>query len=133
VHRRFSAILIVWVGLLAPAGAVALGCTTAAGDGDCCPAGSFAHCGDPMPPIQPQPVSACCHTAPSPSRTLVVDSSRAAWEREKNSGSPDFAVIVGAVLPSRQSVLACRPPRCGAADMCGDGTLTFLLTGRLRL
>jgi hypothetical protein len=75
----------------------------------------------------------CCNTAPPPSQTLVADSSRAAWEREKNSGSPDFAVIAGPLLRSRQSVLACGPPRSGAADMCGDGTLTFLLTGRLRL
>jgi hypothetical protein len=132
VRFGLTAILIVWLGLLGPAWG-APGCAAVARHAACCPAGSSAHCGDQAPAGQPQPASVCCNTAPPQSQTVALDSGRGARERETNSGSPDLAISASSLLSRRPSVLGPGALRSGATDARGDGTLTFLLTGRLRL
>ena len=77
--------------------------------------------------------AACCVAAPIQSQKLTFESGRSARERDQNSGSPDLAINAGWPPPNRQFAHAHAAPHQGAPDSRIDGTLTYLLTGRLRL
>jgi hypothetical protein len=132
VLRQLTAMLLVGVSLLGPTSAV-FACATGAFDADCCPEGSSVACNDEAPGLQQALPAACCVAAPAQSQKLTFESGRSARERDQNSGSPDLAINAGWLPPNRQFAHAHAAPHPGAPDLRIDGTLTYLLTGRLRL
>ena len=132
VLRRFTAMLLVGVSLLGPTSAV-FACATVVLDADCCPEGSSVTCNDEEAGLQQAMPAACCLAAPIQSQKLTFESGRSARERDQNSGSPDLAINTGWPPPNRQFAHAHAAPHPGAPDSRIDGTLTYLLTGRLRL
>ena len=132
VLRRFTAMLLVGVSLLGPTSAV-FACATGALDADCCPEGSSVACKDEAPGLHQAMPAACCVAAPAQSQKLTFESGRSARERDQNSGSPDLAINAGWPPPNRQFAHVHAAPHQGAPDSRIDGTLTYLLTGRLRL
>jgi hypothetical protein len=131
VLRRLTAMLFVWVGLLGPASA-AFACATLALKADCCPADSSGPCSDQTTGAQPALPATCCVAAPTRSKELTLESRRSDRELDRNSDPPELAINAGWAAPSRPVALAGAAP-LAATDARSDGTLTFLLTGRLRL
>lgn len=129
--RRFIALLIVCAGFLG-AGSPAFACASAAAAGDCCPSGTSSGCTQVYEQLDID-ASICCFTAAAPSQLVVADQGRELQrvQLERRSADPVHAGALAPVLvDSRYSTLLDDPAVSASRT---DASLTYLLTGRLRL
>lgn len=129
--RRFIAFLVLWAGLLG-AGSPAFACARAAAAGDCCPPGAFSGCTQVYEQLAIE-TTVCCITAAAPSQMVSAERGLELHAVQDDSRSADPIAIV------RTSISLADPrssPRLNASDVSSartDASLTYLLTGRLRL
>jgi hypothetical protein len=130
VFRRLVASLLVWVGVLALAAPVVVCATMGPQTRDCCPEGEPSPCGGSE---GEQGITACCAVAPVTSPSAVLEASRTSYDRPLDHGSPDPLIValwLGALVQP-QAYEA--PPAHAGPPRATSATLTYLLTGRLRL
>jgi hypothetical protein len=132
VLRRFTTVVLIWIGLLAVA-LPAFGCSPAVLNCDCCPADGSAACSPgEMGIIHPEAAAAlCCVDQSVALRPVASELRRPLHERKFPRGSPDLAALVTGSISRSAS-------RSGdlifpAGFVRSDGTLIYLHTARLRL
>ena len=132
VSRRLTALLVmvlVLLGTVAPT----LACAAALSTRDCCPEGSTTPCGGEGSGTQFNGLAeACCLNTPQAS-SAWVSASRDQIERESHFGSPDPIVAVAWLFTFSHPPQSADLPTPSAVAISGDGVLTYLRTGRLRL
>ncbi len=130
--RRLTALLVmvlVLLGTVAPS----LACAVALSTRDCCPEGSTTPCGGEDPGNHFNGlVEACCSSAPQAS-SAWVSAIREHTEQQIPSGSPDPIVAVAWLFTFSHLPHSADLPTLSPVAIPGDGVLTYLRTGRLRL
>ena len=131
--RRLTALLVmvlVLLGTVAPT----LACAAALSTRDCCPEGSTTPCGGEGSGTRFNGlVEACCLSAPQASPAWVSASREQTERQSSHSGSPDPVVAVAWLLTLSHQPHTHDLPTLSAVAIPGDGVLTYLRTGRLRL
>jgi hypothetical protein len=130
--RRIVALIVLWAGLLGAATPV-FACTSSGANGDCCPPGAPAGCGQ-TPEQFDLAATTCCLTGSAPSPMVSTELGREQQIVQHDGGSADPIAIVSALISrprdaTLSSGFAATTPRPIAADL----SLTYLHTGRLRL
>jgi hypothetical protein len=129
--RRFIALLVLWAGFLG-AGSPAFACATAAAAGDCCPPGAPTGCTQAYDQHDID-AAICCITAAAPSQMVYAERGRELQLVQDDCRSADpIAIVSTSFLPPDPR----STPRFDVANVspaCTDASLTYLLTGRLRL
>jgi hypothetical protein len=132
MFRRFTSLLVVWIGLLSVI-APAITCAAAAQRADCCPLESPAPCGECPDGGAP--------SAPSPSHCVapivqIVAATAVSTAAAEQTSHPDTPALPA--LPDPVSFAFLRqagpPPGLEPTRLNANGAAhTYLVTGRLRL
>jgi hypothetical protein len=129
VFRRLTALVVIWVSLLAAAPS-AFACAWVVLKSDCCPAGSpTSRGGEGSAVLTDVGAALCCAAQPEVSPTIAAGSVRTAHERNLH---PPLAVIAESVSWTAPSSARVVPPPLIRSPR-NDGALTYLHTARLRL
>jgi hypothetical protein len=129
--RRFIAVLVLWAGLIGAA-SPAFACATAAAAGDCCPPGAPSGCTQVYEQLDIE-ATVCCITAAAPSQIVSAERGRELQAVQDDCRSVDPIATVSAVCPFTDPRSS---PCFGALNVSSartDASLTYLVTGRLRL
>ena len=130
--RRWSALLVIWFGLLVGVASPALACATQATGGDCCPQGPTSPCPD-RPGRDSVALAVCCVNVPPAPSAVTAEVTRNKLDQLHDSGSPDPIVALTWFATFFPNVRA--PPAAPSAIYLPrtSATLIWLRTGRLRL
>jgi hypothetical protein len=132
MHKRFSILVMLWLGLLWAA-APALACAPMP-DRDCCPAGTHTPCGADQSGVDLRAVAAlCCVSAPVASPVAIADETRASVVPHNADPQPDAALLAwfATLEPPPEREPPPLPP--DASGLGADSSLIYLHTLRLRL
>ena len=127
---RLTTLLVMGFVLL---GAISPALACAAAERDCCPAGTTTPCGGEGSGYDSNDVvAACCVNTPKTSSAWIA-ASRDPLEGQNHSGSSDPIVAIAWLATFAPLPHASHLPTRTAIATHGDGVLTYLRTGRLRL
>jgi hypothetical protein len=131
MHRRSTALLIVWAALFA-AGSPAAACAASAGHHDCCPSKTESPC-DHEGRQQGTTVAKCCTPVGHGAQGALIDSRGGTQKSWHDAAGPDSPAIHGSAAALLAPTLS--PARKTRAETPPDASaqLTYLRTGRLRL
>jgi hypothetical protein len=131
MFRRFTSLLVVWIGLLSVI-APAVTCAAAIQQADCCPLEGPAPCGECPDRRSPAPGQSHC-VAPIVQIVAAAAASTVAAEQASYPDSPELSAPPDppSVTPfQRIGPAAAAEP---AARQASNAAQTYLVTGRLRL